>query len=760
MKLGLIETLNDLKKFLLITFSLLYSFNSAADPDYGVNLNSKGASFKVWAPNAQAVCVIGEFNDWSVWSHPLSPSSNGSWSTFVTGAKAGDLYKYVIANNGSLHYRKDPYSQAVTSSIGDSVIIGSDSYTWNTNEWTRPSWNELVIYEMHVGTYASQDNNENVATFDDAIGRLNHLKTLGVNCIELMPVAEFPGDRSWGYNPSNPFSVESSYGGSTGLKRFVDAAHERGIAVLLDVVWNHLGPTDLDLWKFDGSDKDNIYFYNDYRSSTPWGDTRPNFSRGEVRQYIRDNFIYLLNEYRVDGFRVDGTKFIRKTDVFGEELPEGWSLLQWINNEIDLFDLSIISIAEDLDGNEWITKTTGAGGAGFNSQWDWFVHPVRSQLAQVEDSSRSMSVIRDVILSNYNGSWLDRVIYTESHDEVANGRTRFPEEIDPENPSSFYAKKRSLLGACLVFTSPGIPMVFQGQEMLEDGWFTDEDPLDWEKADTNRGIVNCYKDLIHLRRDLLNVSNGLTQPNVNVFHLNDNQKLLGFHRFGEGGEGDDVVVIMNFSSAPYTSYRIGFPRAGIWNTVLNSDSRRYDSNFNNYGSDVINTSPIYYDGLENSAEVSIAPYSFLIMSQSQLESPLDPVGACCNNDYCYFVSESVCFNYGGSFKGSEVVCLENTCELPPAPGACCVEDNCFQILEVQCVSIGGSFSEQGLSCQENICITSCTSDLTEDSVVNVLDLLLVVSNFGLSNSTYDVNSDNIINTLDLLEVISSFGTCE
>ena len=173
--------------------------------------------------------------------------------------------------------------------------------------------------------------------------------SLGVNAVELMPIGEFAGAISWGYNPSAPYAVESDYGGVEGFKHFVKTCHEKGIAVILDVVYNHFGPSDLDLWQFDGwreNDKGGIYFYNDWRSSTPWGDSRPDYGRAEVREYIRNNALMWLDDYHVDGLRIDMSFYIRAVDE-GADIPEGWSLIQWINDDIQKKHPGAIVIAED-----------------------------------------------------------------------------------------------------------------------------------------------------------------------------------------------------------------------------------------------------------------------------------------------------------------------------------------------------------------------------------------------------------------------------
>lgn len=244
-----------------------------------------------------------------------------------------------------------------------------------------------------------------------------------------MPVAEFPGDFSWGYNPAHPFAVEESYGGVTGLKDLVKSAHQAGIAVVLDVVYNHFGPSDIDLWQFDGwSDNagGGIYFYNDWRAETPWGATRPDYGRPEVRQYLRDNALMWLEEFRMDGLRLDGTMFMRNANGMdgdpGSDIPEVWNFFQELNREINEQYPRKLIIAEDLMDNAAITQPVDEGGAGFASQW-WgdFVHPVRAVIIQPEDQQRNMDKLAQVVGFPAEKAF-ERVIYTESHDEVAIGQ--------------------------------------------------------------------------------------------------------------------------------------------------------------------------------------------------------------------------------------------------------------------------------------------------------------------------------------------------
>jgi 1,4-alpha-glucan branching enzyme len=587
---------------------------------YNTGPGNLGTTFRTWAPNANAVSVIGSFNNWSRASHPLTSEGNGWWSRDIPLVQAGAQYKFSMRNGTTWHDRADARSRVLTNSVGNSIVYNPNAYQWQTSNFQIPFWTEMVTYEMHVGTFNVPAGHSGPGTFETAKQKLDYLKDLGINAIALMPVNEFAGDYSWGYNPGHPYSVESVYGGPDALKSFVDAAHARGMAVFGDVVYNHFGPQDLALWQYDGwstsATTGGIFFYQDFRAQTMWG-PRPDYGRGEVRTYIRDNAMMWLQEFRMDGLRFDGTKFIRLHDFSGPEIPDGWSLMQWCNDSADAHAGNKLMIAEDLGENEWMTKSTGAGGAGFDTQWDGaFAFPVRAAIEAPSDSSRDMFAVRDAIRKSFNGSMQQRMIYTESHDEVANGRTRVAEAIWPGNAGSWFSRKRSTLGAALVMTAPGIPMMFQGQEFLEDGWFAAEDPLDWSKLTTYSGINALYRDLIRLRRNLGGVTKGLTGYFTNVHHVNNTAKVIGYHRWANGGAGDDVIVLANFSNTSFPNYRIGLPRPGMWKVRFNSDWNGYSADYGNYGAFDINADGFGYDGLSHSGNFRLGPYSVVIYSQS------------------------------------------------------------------------------------------------------------------------------------------------
>jgi 1,4-alpha-glucan branching enzyme len=584
-----------------------------------------GVTFRVWAPFAQQVTVAGEFNNWSTNANALASEGNGYWSVDVPGVRVNQQYKFVVSNPvGNELWRIDPYARSIfDEGVNINGLIASSAAGYDTPGYSTPSWNELVIYELHIGTFTHDGGINGGGSFTSASTKLDYLRDLGINAIEILPLGEYIGDISSGYNPAYIFAIEDEFGGPDRFRQFVNEAHQRGIAVIVDVVYNHLGVSAGDMWDFDGwseNGKGGIYFYNDWRSHTAWGDTRFDYGRGEVRQYLQDNALRWLEERFADGLRWDSVGSIRnvydQNNDPAHDIADGWSLMQWINTLIAQRQPWKISIAEDMKDNEWITKAVGALGAGFNAQWgSRFVYAVRDAIIGPDDSARDMYAVGNVIGQNYNNDAFQRVIYTESHDADANGAQRVPEMISPGNADSWYAKKRSTLGAAMVLTAPGIPMLFMGQEFLSWGYFDPNQPLDWSHANTFSGIVQLYRDLIHLRRNWFNNTRGLRGQNTHVHHHNNTDKVIAFHRWDQGGNGDDVIVVLNFGNRGYQNYPIGFPRSGHWQIRFNSDWNGYDAGFENwfsYGTDA-NGPP--QDNMPTSGNVGLGRYSAIILSQ-------------------------------------------------------------------------------------------------------------------------------------------------
>nr|WP_294894541.1 alpha-amylase family glycosyl hydrolase [uncultured Pedobacter sp.] len=589
----------------------------------GAILHDNGVFFRVWAPNAKQVFVMGNFNNWTPDELELAHEENGYYAGNVTEAEAGSEYKFVIiAQNDEKLIKNDPYAKELTNSNGNSVVYDNKSFDWESDESFMPYWNEAVIYELHLGTFNVKEEGK-PGDFYTLKEKIPYLKDLGINVIEIMPPYEFPGGFSWGYNPSYPFAIETEYGGPDALKALVKEAHSNGIAVILDAVYNHFGPSDLDLWQFDGwseNGKGGIYFYNDWRSVTPWGDTRPDFGRLEVQNYIKDNARMWLEDFHIDGLRMDMIPYIR--NVNADENPEGvleegLALLREINQEIKEKYPYKLTVAEDLHKLSWVTDAVGDGeGLGFGSQWDAaFVHPVRKLLTAQHDEDRDMNDAAEALLNQYSGDYFRRVVYTESHDEVANGSARVTEEIAFDDVNNWYSKKRASLGMAMVLTAPGIPMLFQGQELLEGKWFSDTDPIDWDRLKKFKGYHHLHKDLIGLRRNLSGVTAGLTGQHIQMIRTDNEQKVLAYQRWKEGGEKDTTVIVLNFSDSDKAVYRIGFPLPGMWRVRFNSDWKGYNEEFGDYQSYDVEAVAEACDGCEWSAEIAIAPYTALILSQ-------------------------------------------------------------------------------------------------------------------------------------------------
>ena len=588
----------------------------------GAVCHEDGVFFRVWAPHAESVSVTGDFNGWYKDADFLDHEENGYWGGNVESAKAGQEYKFVLRTPSGELYRKDPYALQLTNSIGNSVIYDQEAFDWHGGSYVTPAWNELVIYEMHLGTFNKTDP-YHPGNFYTAIERMPYLRDLGINAIELMPVFEFPGDTSWGYNPAFPFAIEADYGGPDGFKNFVKAAHEHGMAVILDVVYNHFGPQDMDLWRFDGwheNDGGGIYFYNDWRSETPWGNTRPDYGREAVRRYILDNATMWLEKYRVDGLRMDMVPYIRNVKANsnpGDDIPEGKSMIRWINSEIQKKYPHKITIAEDMHSLDSITNALEHGGWGYGSQWDaQFVHPVRKALITQNDADRSMAAVAKAITHRYNLDAFERIVYTESHDEVSNGQARVAEEIAHSDVDNYYSKKRAALGVVLVLTVPGIPMLFQGQPLLEDKWFSDTDPLDWSRLERFGGYVDLHRDLIQLRRNFNDQTRGLRGQHVELLRVDEEKKVIVFHRWQDGGPRDSVVVAVSFSARHHDDYAVGFPAAGEWIPRFNSDWKGYDEEFSDKTVVTVSTQEGEYDGKPQFIQLGLAPYSAIIYSQN------------------------------------------------------------------------------------------------------------------------------------------------
>lgn len=590
--------------------------------DCGARPYHGGVKFCVWAPFADAVSVTGDFTTWSDGGLPLSKGAEGCWYADVERAEPGQEYTYLIKHGDKVLRRNDPRALQLTASNDSSVII-DPKFDWEGDTYKLPPYEDVIIYELHVGTFV-RDDVAVAGTFHDAMTKLDYLRELGVTAIEVMPISAAWMDRWWGYTPDNIYAVDAAYGGRRAFMEFVKAAHQHGIGVILDVVYNHLSKdAGLDLWQFDGwserPDTGGIYFYNDdARAQTPWGGPRPDYGRPEVRKFIVDNAVMWLCDFHVDGLRLDSTVYLRNTEGKNNDpdhdIADGWKLMQEVNDAAQTVKPSALIIAEDLQGNEWLTKPTKDGGAGFDSQWDAsFGGIMREELVKKADADRDVAKIAKLIAARTNDDPLERVIYLESHDSdaEANGGERFEEAIAPGHAGTVSARRRAALAAAILCTSPGIPMIFQGQEFAEDNAFSHYAPLDWRGAEKHEGILELYKHLFALRRDAYHNCAGLVGAQVDVFLADNASKIVAYRRWDKGGAADDVIVAANFTDKQQTAM-LTFPAAGTWWVRLNTSWKGYGPGFG--AAEIHSVEAKDHDGA-CTAEVTLPPYAVLILSQ-------------------------------------------------------------------------------------------------------------------------------------------------
>ena len=407
------------------------------------------------------------------------------------------------------------------------------------------------------------------------------------------------------------FSIENSYGGRYGFFEFVKACHEHNIGIIVDVVYNHFF-TKTDLWQFDGWSENNrggIYFYNDDRGDTPWG-ARPDYGRSEVRQFLLDNVAMWINEYKVDGLRVDSTIYMRNTAGQNNDpihdIPEAYSLLKDITCLAHKINPSSTIIAEDSASNSTITDKTGLG---FDAQWELgFPHALRDCLGI--DRPLSLDGLNYELNHRYNNHVFSSIIFSDSHDTAANGSVRLDEAIQPGNPDSKIARQKSLLADCITLTAPGVPMILQGEEFMQGGSFNDWQMLDWQKTHRFPGIVLAHSHLIKLRLNAYNNTAGLLGENSNLFLLDKINLIIGYNRWQNGGPNDDTVIIANFNFKPIINYELTLPNSGTYRVRFNSSWNGYGSDFDNYNFDII-----IADQANKKAIISLPAYSAVILSQ-------------------------------------------------------------------------------------------------------------------------------------------------
>lgn len=562
--------------------------------------------FRLWAPFARAVSVVGDFSKWQ----PIAMEADrttGYWSVRVDGVEPGHAYKYQITGyDGKVKYRNDPRGRVLTDSNDGKSVVYDSSFDWQGYEVVVPQPAEQrVIYEIHIGTFNRPDPST-TGTFASAIERLDYLQDLGVTTLELMPVTSMAESFGWGYAPSAIYSVESQYGGAFGMKTFVKEAHKRGLEVILDVVYNHFS-ADNDLWQFDGwseNGRGGIYFYNDQRGDTPWG-SRPDFGRPEVREFILDNVSMWLSNYHVDGFRVDSTIYMRNTAGNNNDpvhdIPEAWSLLSEITRVSHKIKPGSLVIAEDCAGNSAITASQLAGGAGFDAQWDLGLPHVLRGALHIGGEAPGLANLCNVLGQSFNNCWQQRIVFADSHDTAANGGSRMV-AVAVKDVHSINARRIAILTSAIALTAPGVPMLLAGSEFLQGGDFNDWNSLDWANIDQFGGIVSAHRDLIALRRNQYHQTGGLQSPALHILLADENCRVLMYQR-GDTGQ-QPVIVLANFSGLKWHNYQINLP-GSTWRVAFNSAWSGYSADFIGEPLKQINSGD----------KITLAPYQVMLLTQ-------------------------------------------------------------------------------------------------------------------------------------------------
>lgn len=586
-----------------VAASLLALFTApapAAGP-LGAVVGPDGVSFRVWAPNATGVHLRGAFNNWDL-STPMTAEAGGTFSVLVPTARPGQAYKYFITNaaptppNATTAWRRDPESRLIEPFVaGDSnsVIHDPAAYTWSTPDtFSRPPLNRLVIYEMHIGSFNAPTGTP--GTFAQAVARLDQIAALGVNAVQIMPVHENVGANRWGYDPLLMHAIEVEYGGPDGFKAFVDACHARGLAVILDVVYNHASLTQNDMWNFDlwsEGTGGGIWFFNDAANrDTPWG-PRFDYRREEIRTFVLEGLRRFMTEYRVDGFRFDATGIMRIGS--GGAVAGAAALLRDCTAMVKAEFPGRYMIAEDFQTDYLATVPAASGGLGFDSEWSDFAYDAVRLLTSTA-AAPDMTEMIATLGERFSGDPFRKLIFVESHDTAATEDA--PSQTFPYRGAYLPARinrtdaatnvdtcKRSMLGSVLTLTAPGVPMLFMGQEAYATSTFAYPNPpaLNWTALLTaNGGIQTLHKDLIALRLNRAGNTGGLLGGNVNVYHRNTPVGVMAYLRTSTGGAGDETVVLMNCSGTAFgLGYQLGVPRAGVWKVRFNSDWTTYNTQF-------------------------------------------------------------------------------------------------------------------------------------------------------------------------------------
>ena len=587
-----------------------------------------GIGFAVWAPNAERVSVVGDFNGWDGRIHPMrSRGPSGVFELFIPGLTAGTYYKFEIRNrqNGAILLKSDPYGQRFELRPGTaSIVTGEDHYAWSDEAWLaqreKCDWLHapMSVYEVHLGSWRRGPDGEFLSYRHLAQALVDYVKPLGFTHIELLPITEHPFDGSWGYQTTGYFAPTSRFGDPDDFRWFVDYCHQQGIGVILDWVPAHFPKDAHGLAWFDGTP---LYEHEDPRlgEHRDWGTLIYNYGRNEVRNFLTGSALYWLQEFHIDGLRVDAVASMLYLDYSREEgdwIPnkyggnenlEAIAFLRELNTVTHQLCPGTLVMAEESTAWPQVTRPTWTGGLGFSMKWN---------MGWMHDTLDYFS--KDPIHRHYHHDQLTFGLlyaFTEnfmlpfSHDEVVHGKGSILARM-PGDEWQRFANLRLLYTYMLTY--PGKKLLFMGSEFGQGSEWNAAKELDWFVLDypLHQGVARAIGDLNRLYREIPALHrHDFDHEGFEWIDCHDaSQSVLSYLR-----RSDDqiVVVLFNFTPVPRHDYRIGVPRAGIYEELFNSDSMYYGGS--NVGNVAVQTEDKGWMGRPASITLTIPPLGAIIL---------------------------------------------------------------------------------------------------------------------------------------------------
>jgi 1,4-alpha-glucan branching enzyme len=576
--------------------------------------------FCVWAPNAQCVRLVGDFNNWDGRGYELEKvNDEGVWVIVVNKDLKSGLYKYEIFSQTNERFLKaDPF--AFYSEIRPktaSIVYSFEEYEWQDEQWMSHKEKEnflsapAVIYEVHLGSWRKKETGDFLTYKELAAEMIPYVIEHGFTHIELLPLVEHPLDESWGYQGTGYFSVTSRYGSPDDFRYFVDQFHQNGIGVILDWVPGHFCKDSHGLYRFDGT---HLYSYstaND-RENHVWGTANFDLGKGEVQSLLISNSFYWMDYFHIDGFRMDAVANIIYWPNANQKVenPLGIEFLRKLNKEVKEYNPHFLMIGEDSTEFPNVTSPVQYGGLGFDYKWNmgW----MNDMLEYMKTPPYSRKDVHTKVSFSLLYSFLENFMLPFSHDEVVHGKKSLLDKM-PGDYWEKFAQLRLLLG--YMFAHPGKKLLFMGFELGQFAEWKDKEQLDWNLMDydMHRKINSYVKELITIYKrnkslfELDHLQDGFEWIDVD----NCNQSIFSFIRKGKK-DNDYTVIICNFTGISYQDYKVGVPNQGEYREIFNSDDEKYG------GAGLINKKKIVafnepFHGRPSTIQVTIPPFGFFII---------------------------------------------------------------------------------------------------------------------------------------------------